>query len=175
MKKRLFAPAVLLSFALGTCAAALAQDEMTSEDFAAQPEQQQMNQLPPSNIFTPQGKVIVPDSSIDRPEDAGIRAHTNHAIFVPNGHALSSMNPDYTFAETPASLGCVYKVGPIYSGCNPATGGTNHPTGGWGAIALVDVRQSQTPASTYDAYPARRTRPAARASRRSMLIRASEP
>jgi kumamolisin len=52
---------------------------------------------------------------------------------------LFSPSPDFTFAETPASLGCVYKVGPIYPGCNPATGDTRHPTGGWGAIALVDA------------------------------------
>jgi len=162
MKKRLFAPAVLLSFALGTCAAAIAQDEMTIEDPAAQPEQQLItNQQPQTNIFTPQGKIVVPDSSIDRPEDAGIRAHTNHAIFVPNGHALSSLIPDYTFAETPASLGCVYKVGPIYSGCNPATGGTNHPTGGWGAIALVDAFDNPNAASNLAAFSSHFGLPAA--------------
>jgi len=36
-------------------------------------------------------------------------------------------------------MGCVYKVGPAYTGCNPATGGTRHPVGGWGAIAIVDA------------------------------------
>ena len=36
-------------------------------------------------------------------------------------------------------MGCLYGVGPSYTGCNPETGGTQHPTGGWGAIALVDA------------------------------------
>jgi subtilase family serine protease len=30
-------------------------------------------------------------------------------------------------------------VGPVYTGCDPATGGTKHPSGGWGAIAIVDA------------------------------------
>ena len=90
-------------------------------------------------IFKPQGTVITQASSVMRPEDAGIRAHTNYLIFVPAGQPMSSPVPNNTFAETPASMGCVYKVGPIYAGCNPSNGGSNHPTGGWGAIAIVDA------------------------------------
>ena len=76
------------------------------------------------------GQIVVPDSSIVRAEDAGLRMHTNVEIFVPAGRPLSSIIPDDTFAETPASLGCVYRVGPIYNnGCTPSGGGTNHPTG----------------------------------------------
>jgi subtilase family serine protease len=48
-------------------------------------------------------------------------------------------NPNITQYETPASMGCVYKVGPAYTGCLPATGGSRHPVGGFGAIALVDA------------------------------------
>jgi kumamolisin len=84
--------------------------------------------------------VFMPQSSVERAEDAGKFAHTNYVLFSPNsGQPTAMTNPSLTEAETPASLGCVYKVGPSYTGCNPANGGTNHPTGGWGAIALVDA------------------------------------
>src|SRR5215813_9652547 len=52
---------------------------------------------------------------------------------------MSSQITNFTFAETPASMACVYKVGPNYAGCNPSTGGTNHANGGWGAIAVVEA------------------------------------
>jgi subtilase family serine protease len=132
-KTRLFAFAVLLSFALGTSALAAAQDESTPEQAA---------------IFRPEGTVITPESSVARPEDAGVRYHTNHLIFVPAGRQVSSPNPDYTFAETPYSMACVYKVGKTYAGCNPNAGGTaNLATGGWGAIALVDAFDNPNAAS----------------------------
>jgi subtilase family serine protease len=147
-KTRLFVFALLLSFALGTSALVAAQDERTPEEPAAQAEQQTAtDQVAQPEIFTPQGTVITPESSVVRAEDAGVRAHTNVHIFVPEGRQLSSPMPDFTFAETPASMGCVYKVGPIYTGCNPATGGTNHPTGGWGAVALVDAYDNPHAAS----------------------------
>jgi subtilase family serine protease len=93
------------------------------------------------------GQVVVPETSVARSEDAGLRAHTNHLIFVPSGRQMASPIPDYTYAETPASMGCVYKVGPSYSGCKPSTGGSKHPTGGWGAIALVDAYDNPKAAS----------------------------
>lgn len=82
------------------------------------------------------GVVLMPASSIARPEDAGVRAHTNYLIFLPAGSASPQTAPA---GETPASLGCVYRVGPVYAGCNPKTGGTRHPSGGAGAIVLVDA------------------------------------
>jgi kumamolisin len=148
-KARLFAWTALLSIAIATAASAFAQDEeRTPEEDAIQAAQElpTTQQAQPA-IATPTGTVITPDSSIVRPEDAGTLAHTNHLIFVPTGYPVSSVTPSFTFAETPASLGCVYKVGPIYAGCNPATGGTNHPTGGWGAIALVDAYDDPSAAS----------------------------
>src|ERR1035438_8283632 len=119
-KMRLFALAALLSFALGTTASVFAQDEESSpEEDATQAAQESMTTQPVlPEIVAPLGTVITPDSSVVHPEDAGLRAHTNHLIFVPAGHPLSSVTPAYTFAETPASLGCVYKVGPSYTGCN---------------------------------------------------------
>ena len=81
-----------------------------------------------------------------RPEDAGISAHTNHLIFVPAGHAKVFAVPETSAGETPASLGCVYKLGPSTTGCSPASA-TGHPTGGWGAIALVDAYDNPNAAS----------------------------
>ena len=125
-KSRFRGLAVILLF-VGMAGLAIAQDE-GSPDQGAQPA-----------IVTHLGTVITPDSSVVRPEDRGLRAHTNHLIFVPAGRQPGSVFPDNTFAETPASMGCVYKVGPIYTGCNPASGAGNHPTGGWGGIAVVDA------------------------------------
>jgi len=127
---------------------AVAQDNVTPE----QPTVQEEPAPAPSEIFRPQGTVITPPSSLSRP---GKGVHTNLKIFVPAGRQVSSSIPDSTFAETPASMGCVYKVGPIYTGCNPSTGGTNHPTGGWGAIALVDAYDDPKAASDlafFDTY-----------------------
>ena len=58
-------------------------------------------------------------------------------------------------------MGCVYRVGPVYAGCNPATGGTNHPTGGWGAIALVDAYDNPRAASDLATFSAHFGLPAA--------------
>ena len=141
-KKRLLAFAVVLTFALGISVLATAQVE--SPDRPVVQVQQETAQ---PSIFKPAGQVVVPESSVARPEDAGLRAHTNHLIFVPAGHPTTSIVPDNTFTETPASMGCVYKVGPTYAGCSPASGGTDHPTGGWGGIALVDAYDNPKAAS----------------------------
>jgi kumamolisin len=93
---------------------------------------------PPADAVVQRGTVITPASSVQRPEDAGRFAHTNYKIFQPAGRNLADVNPDNTFAEYPASLACVYKVGPNYAGCKPANNG-KVATGGWGAIALVDA------------------------------------
>ncbi len=129
--KKFFALAGLLLLVFGYGGLAIAQDE-TPEQAATVAVPEQL----PAGIYRPQGQVIVPDSSL--PQE-GMRAHTMHRIFQPAGLPLSTPTPMYTFAETPASLACVYKAGTVYPGCNPATGGTRHAGGGWGAIALVDA------------------------------------
>lgn len=160
-----FAPAFALWFALGICELAIGQEEEEAHTPDTGPTQSQQmeptNLAPQPEIFVPNGSVITPASSVARPEDAGLFAHTNYHIFVPAGGPMSSATPYYTFAETPASLGCVYKVGPTYTGCNPATGGTNHPTGGWGAIALVDAYDNPKAASDLAAFSAHFGLPAA--------------
>jgi hypothetical protein len=52
-------PAVVAAFAIGVSATA---------------------QTPPAG-----GQVVVPGSSVAKPGDSGVRAHTNTLIFVPNG------------------------------------------------------------------------------------------
>jgi kumamolisin len=101
-----------------------------------QPPPPTPGQLPPG-IYRPQGTVITPPSSVSSP---GKGVHTNYKIFVPAGQqTLASAVPQDTFAETPASMACVYGVGPVYAGCTPSGGGSDHASGGWGAIALVDA------------------------------------
>ena len=134
---RLFAFAVLLSFALGILAAA--QDDAsprTPEQPAAQTQAAEHQEVQPT-IVRRQGTVITPPSSVSTPGKGG---HTNYKIFVPAGLKQSEVNPANTYAETPYSMSCVYGVGTAYSGCNVNAGGTaNLATGGWGTIALVDA------------------------------------
>jgi subtilase family serine protease len=80
---------------------------------------------------------IVPQSSVDR-GPGFFRTHLKLAS-EDGVKPKTSVVPSITMTETPASMGCVYKVGPAYTGCLPSTGGTRHPVGGWGAIAIVDA------------------------------------
>lgn len=82
------------------------------------------------------GKVIIPESSVARPGDAGVRAHTTYMILSPEGVQPNSSLPT---GETPASLGCVYGLAnPRVNGC-PINGTTVNPKGGKGIIAIVDA------------------------------------
>ena len=96
----------------------------------------------PANVFTP-------ESSVHRQEDAGRRAHTNFVIRNTHGimpQAITDLavpepaanpQPDATFAEYPASLSCLYGMGPAYAGCAPTNNSAYNATGGGRAIALV--------------------------------------
>jgi kumamolisin len=75
-------------------------------------------------------KIIVPKSSIPR---AG-HINTNYFLVGPD-QGMPEPPPD---AETPASLGCVYGLVSGPTGCPIATS-SNNPTGGVGAIAIVDA------------------------------------
>lgn len=91
------------------------------------------------------GKGIVPESSIERLEDLGVRMHTNYLILAPEGTVKPAANPG---GETPASLGCIYDVvsNPV-TGCPIATA-TEVPTGGSGVIVIVDAYDD--PSATTD-------------------------
>ncbi len=102
------------------------------------------------------GNVFVPASSRALPADAGVRAHTNYAIRKPNGiqpRSLTDLSqpepaadptPNATFAEYPASLSCLYKMGPTYAGCAPTNNSAYNATGGSRAIAIVDAFDNPT-------------------------------
>lgn len=82
------------------------------------------------------GAVVVPDSTVEHAADVGLRAHTNHLIFLKSQPSPQASSPS---GETPGSLGCVYQVvSPLTSGCPIATSTTN-PSGGSGTIAIVDA------------------------------------
>lgn len=74
--------------------------------------------------------IIIPNSSIPHPG----RIHTNY-FWVGSDQRQPQPPPD---AETPASLACVYQLVSGPKGCPIATS-TNVPTGGVGAIAIVDA------------------------------------
>jgi subtilase family serine protease len=125
-------------------ALAAAQDAATPGHEAAQlaAPQGASQYASPANIF-------VPESSRALPGDAGRRAHTN--FHVRNVHGISprqlsdlavaepaaNPGPDATFAEYPASLACVYKMGTPYAGCAPTNNSAYNAKGGSRAIALV--------------------------------------
>ena len=80
-------------------------------------------------------RVIVPESSIEHPEDIGVRAHTNFAIVIPD-HVEIGPN-GAPVGENPASLACIYRLVTRTTGC-PKTSKV-FPSGGSKAIAIVDA------------------------------------
>ena len=134
--KQFLSAVVLSSFA--TCTALHAQDAAPAP--------------PARNLVAPAaGHILVPLSSISRPEVAGVRMHTHHLIHVPAGH--TDARPGFTEAEfppnaiqpvtgavgeTPASLACLYGQLKYTTGCNPTTL-TTVATGGSKAVAIVDA------------------------------------
>jgi kumamolisin len=103
----------------------------------------------PSNVF-------IPESSREVPGDAGRRARTMYNIRVPagvQGRTLQDMThpapednpgPFATTAEYPASMACVYKVGPKYPGCVPTNNAAYNATGGGRPIAIVIAYDNPT-------------------------------
>ena len=105
-------------------------------------------QVPPRG-----GEVMVPELSQEGPADIGNRAHTNLKVYVPHGGMGNVQPPSFSgkakpqesppyggyIYETPASVGCVYKLVPSpVTGCNPNSV-TANPPGGSRAIAIVDA------------------------------------
>ena len=84
---------------------------------------------------TQAGVGIYPPSSIERPEDLGVRMHTNYIFYAPSGRLAPASQPA---GETPASLACVYDLVTQVSGC-PLNGTTQVPSGGSGVIVIVDA------------------------------------
>jgi len=87
------------------------------------------------NAQVRRGEGILPDSSIEKPGDLGVRMHTNYLIYAPEGVVRPQGNPG---GETPASLACVYDLVSQVPGC-PIAGTSLVPTGGSGVIVIVDA------------------------------------
>ena len=90
-------------------------------------------------------RIIIPESSI--PELG--RHHTNY-FFVDSDQAAPQPPPG---VETPGSVACVYHLVSGPSGCPVATS-TTVPSGGWGAIAIVDAGHYPTAAQDLAAFSA---------------------
>ena len=77
------------------------------------------------------GTIVAPPSTLNHSLS---RLHTPMYIFIP----AEGLSPDgIPNGETPASIACIYGVKPPTSGC--PKNGTVVPTGGAGAIALVEL------------------------------------
>jgi kumamolisin len=90
-------------------------------------------------------KVVVPESSVPRPG----HIHTNYFLAVPDVPNDTGGPPPGT--ETPGSVACVYELVKGPKGCPIATS-TTVPTGGWGAIAIIDAGYYPTAKSDLDAF-----------------------
>src|SRR5271166_1478588 len=90
-------------------------------------------------------KIVVPESSIPHPG----RIHTNYFLAVPDVPYTTGGPPPGT--ETPGSIACVYKLVDGPKGCPVATS-TKVPTGGWGAVVIVDAGYYPTAKSDLDAF-----------------------
>jgi kumamolisin len=85
------------------------------------------------------GRVVTPASSIERPGDAGLRAHTHLRMFEPEDGRPFAGPPFAGYGyESPQSLACVYGLVTKKAGCNP-NNVTAIPTGGNRAIGIVDA------------------------------------
>ncbi len=76
-----------------------------------------------SEVITqvPEGTIITPGSSIERPEDAGIRAHTNIKLFLPKGHPHLYNSKPTANSKTPPRWPASTASPPLVAGCNPET------------------------------------------------------
>jgi kumamolisin len=99
---------------------------------------------------TAKSTMITPDSSLQRPEDLGLRAHTNFRFLTSPGRTNPESRQEPTgskshgnFNETPASLACAYGLTPRVLGCRPNSVHQIAP-GGSKMIAVVDAYHDRT-------------------------------
>lgn len=89
-------------------------------------------------------RIIIPESSVPQPG----RHHTNY-FFVDSD--VPNTNGPPSGVETPGSLACVYQLVTGPTGCPVATS-TNLPSGGVGAIAIVDAGDYPSAAADLQAF-----------------------
>jgi kumamolisin len=110
---------------------------------------------------TRKGHVVIPESSVARAGDNGILAHTHLRVMMPEGGVFTGAPqpkelPPFPgfFFETPASIACIYRLVPHrVHGCDPNVT-TDNPTGGSGAIAIVDAFDTPNAAADLAAFSA---------------------
>jgi subtilase family serine protease len=118
----------------------------------------------PAQIRPASGNVFTPDSSIEKHGDIGMRAHTNLHVLLPT-KPMENLRPfgapysGYGY-ETPASLGCVYSLVKVVTGCSP-NAVTANPTGGAKMIAVVDAYDAPNAANDLAAFSTQFGLPAA--------------
>lgn len=86
------------------------------------------------------GTVVVPDSSVEHALDVGVRAHTNHLVFVPAGPGPQASSPS---GLSPATIRSVYNL--------PATVSPGKQGGG-GVIAIVDAYDYPSATTDFDNF-----------------------
>jgi len=102
-----------------------------------------------------QSNIVIPDSSIEKPGDAGVRMHTNYFMRVPDPNITPDAQPDAIRVETPGSIGCIYDlVSPHVSGCPVATA-TAVPKGGSDLIVIVDAFDYPSPGADLSKFDAK--------------------
>jgi kumamolisin len=108
-----------------------------------------------------QSNILIPDSSIEKPGDIGVRMHTNYYMRVPDPQVTPDAPPPGVTIETPGSIACIYDLvsSPI-SGCPVATA-TKLATGGNGTIVLVDAYDDPSAAADLSTFSTRWGLPAA--------------
>ena len=97
-------------------------------------------------------RVIVPDSTVEHPEDIGKKSHTNHLIlYQPAKGPGGGGSPA---GETPLSLSCVYQTwaSSLYSSGCPYSSSKASPSGGSGIIAIVDAFDYPTAVNDFAAF-----------------------
>jgi kumamolisin len=107
------------------------------------------------------GRVVVPESSVENAGDNGVMAHTHLRIMMPEGGVFTGTPqpnelPPFPglFFETPASIACIYRLVPHHvPGCDPNVT-THNPSGGSGAIAVVDAFDTPNAAADLAAFSA---------------------
>jgi subtilase family serine protease len=110
------------------------------------------------------GRIVVPQSGLQRVEEIGRSSRTAYKIFVPAGHSEGAIGFSVDqltskvsqpisgyYAETPASLACLYGLVTVTAGCNPSSLATV-ATGGSKAIAIVDAYDYPTALNDLTAY-----------------------
>jgi kumamolisin len=145
---RLLATLGVIALAGSLPASAWAQSATAAPPDSVQPREEVggFGYAVPANVYVPQ-------SSIEKPGDAGKFAHTTYLFpTVPNGNEVPAPSVTLPGGETPASLECVYGIKGAYSsGCPKAVTGAETTTG-WGTIALVDAYDNPDAASDYSTF-----------------------